>query len=63
MCDKVTAGHNDSKEIFEKFTYFYMYIHRPIIHAVETVYCLVKIYCDVDSDSSVYNSALRFMEF
>ena len=52
MCDKVAAGHNDIKEIFEKFTYFYK--HRPIIHAVETVYCLVKIYCDADSDSSVY---------
>jgi len=61
MCDKVTAGHNDSKEIFGKFTYFYT--HRPVIHAVKTVHCLLKIYCDVDSDSAVYNNALRFMEF
>ena len=32
-------------------------VYMPIIHAVKTVYCLVKIYCDADSDSSVYNSA------
>ena len=32
-----------------------------IIHAAKTVYCLVKIYCDVDSDSSVLT--LHFMEF
>jgi len=61
MCGKVTARHNDSKEIFEKLRNFF-YIHRPIIHAVKKVYCLAKIYCDVDSDSAVCNSALRFME-
>ena len=55
----MTAGHNDSKEILEKLRN-YFYIHRPIIHAVKTVYCLVKIYCDAKSDSSIYNSALRF---